>query len=444
VRASGIGFEAALMEMSAANLEEERWLERIASAFEHAGGGMLRAAFLAVYLVSAAQAADDARMLTRKLERMSAEERAAYLGSPEFRDWAAEHPEGAKRAMDAAADSGLIEMASDEYGDFLRDYWGGRAMSRAGIDPETWDPELGSAKNWDTVIKVYEYYGQLYLDDPDLQWAGMANLAGPSFAGAFKDLSVSGRISRALLDRRGSDIDPRVRSLLEPIAGLSAHELKFYEVSLLKMQKEIFLDLAWQHEAYRSGGREEIERLAATEALDAEAGDAWKQIGSGNPGAVLLGNRALLKREQLEIIDDDYDRMRTHLPSGPAVTRLITSIGQPSIPGAKSFPEVFPQKVVVETLGPQEIPLIGIDNPFQVQLTGRTGLPNGDISIAEHRWALINQDTLPAYRRLGQRNTKRLVASDLEQRIEAARPTRHLEDIAARLLGGEADVEVVQ
>ena len=57
-----------------------------------------------------------------------------------------------------------------------------RALKSAGIERDTWRPDLGFAANRRTVQAVYDYYGQLFLAHPHLRWAGMASLIGPSFS----------------------------------------------------------------------------------------------------------------------------------------------------------------------------------------------------------------------------------------------------------------------
>ncbi|MHA7302312.1 hypothetical protein [Pseudarthrobacter sp. MDT1-22] len=117
-----------------------------------------------------------AQDLTDRPNGMTPEERQEYLGSEEFRHWALENPEAAKAAMDAAADSGLIDKSSEEDADFLSDYWNNQAMLDIGIDPASWDTSKGTEHNWETIKKVYDFYGQAYLSNPDLQWAGTANI----------------------------------------------------------------------------------------------------------------------------------------------------------------------------------------------------------------------------------------------------------------------------
>ena len=54
-----------------------------------------------------------------------------------------------------------------------------------------------------------------------------------------------------------------------------------------------------------------------------------------------LGNQQLLRREQFDVISRDDDRMRQHLPTGPAVTSPATVVASPSSAGARSPWEVL-------------------------------------------------------------------------------------------------------
>ena len=93
---------------------------------------------------------------------------------------------------DVRGDHGL---GRDDRARELRDLWAQVAADRAGIDLEGWDPSAGAFANEDTIVAVYEYYGQLFLDHPELQWAGMANMIGPSFAAGFFDLDAMGDLA---------------------------------------------------------------------------------------------------------------------------------------------------------------------------------------------------------------------------------------------------------
>src|SRR5205823_13757755 len=72
----------------------------------------------------------------------------------------------------------------------LKEAWLNEAFARAGIDRRSWRPARGVAANRRTVEAVYSYYGQLFLDHPHLEWAGMAALIGPAFYAGFLDLGL--------------------------------------------------------------------------------------------------------------------------------------------------------------------------------------------------------------------------------------------------------------
>ncbi|KNH22968.1 hypothetical protein ACU18_00565 [Arthrobacter sp. ZBG10] len=379
-----------------------------------------------------------AQELTNTLTAMTPAERQAYLQSQEFRDWALANPAAAKAAMDAAADSGLISKNSPEYAAFLSDYWNHQAMLDMGIDPASWDTALGTEPNWDTIRSVYDFYGQAYLANPDLQWAGMANMIGPSFAGGFRDMAMLRDLAQQIADNPVSDIPLPVLDQIEDLAGMTDEEIRFYETSMLDMNKEIFLDQARQHQAYLDGGLAEINRLRDSGAIDSGTAAAWADIDSGDPGRVQEGNTSLLYREQNEIIADDYDAMSNH-PGGEAVTYLVTLAGEPSIPGARSYPEVFPYTFSVESPGTQNIPFTNWDNPTQFRTDFTTGFPDGNIANADQRWELIRQDTLPAYQDLLATDPDRaaqIIGSDFDDRVEQYRPINNIPGIMDRFVDG--------
>lgn len=348
--------------------------------------------------------------------QMSAEDVTVMVNDPQFREWVEHHPDGAKALLDGAVDSGKLSPRSDFYKDFLQKYWQREAFEQAGIDPAAWRPELGAEANKDTIIKVYEYYGRLFLDHPELQWAGMANMIGPSFAGGFFDLDMMKNLVEHVDPPGGTD---------GPIGELTAAEVRFYETTLLGMQKNIFLDQAAMHEAYLTGGMAEVGRLRSADILDDNAGNAWRQIHDGyvrnDPTLVAKGNTALLWREQWQVIGEDYDRMRDRPGTGGLMTWGMTTVGAPSIPGAHTFPEVFPK--TVDAPGP---------------LPGRfvTPFPDGNISYSDQRWALITKDTLPAYQELLAEDPDRarsIIGSNFADRMDEQRLSNRWDDIMKQL-----------
>jgi hypothetical protein len=142
------------------------------------------------------------------------------------------------------------------------------------------------------------------------------------------------------------------------------------------------------HEAYLGAGLDAITALREAGIIDRATGQAWEQINSGEPEAVRAGNRTLLFREQYQIIDRFYVEMTKHSPpSGPLFTYALTLAGSPAIPGALSYPAVFPFTLTAAL-------------PRHLRMALRTPLPAGNLAVFANRWQLIERDTLPAYQRL--------------------------------------------
>ncbi len=381
---------------------------------------------------------------------------AQQLGGPldRLRDQLRQPPQ------DYAAVRELLHRARDlgvpppQYAPTLESYWQYRAAEVAGLDLDQWDPAQGADVNRATIEAVYRYYGDVYLSDPDLQWAGMANMIGPSFAAGFFDLAQLRRIAEAATDLP-TPLRDRLPDGVEDLANLPEDELRYYETTFLDMQRQIFLDQGSMHQAYRDGGLDAVTELEQAGLIDRATLDGWRDIASGDPDRVQRGNEAFLLREQRDIIDDDYQRMYDHDPTGPAMTWAMTLIGAPSIPGARGYAEVFPLHVQVDTPGPQrlatphsvlghEIPHVDVDNPTQVHVDVTTPLPDGDIAAFDDRWALIRDDTLPVFQRLLRDHpdqARRIIASDVPDRIAEYRMTRRVDDIVGHLLDWDVDVD---
>jgi hypothetical protein len=241
-----------------------------------------------------------------------------------------------------------------------------------------------------TIEAVYAYYGRLYLIDARLEWAGMANLIGPSFYAGFEDVGFLPDQTRRLLRSVGRAAGSGKRWLLrqEAVEGPVVADLGFFETTFLTMQRKIFEDQALMHEAYLGGGLDAIRALGGAGIIDAATARAWEQIDTGEPDAVRAGNRTLLFREQYEIIDRFYIEMSRHRPpSGLLFTYALTLAGSPAIPGAMTYPAVFPYTLAARL-------------PRHTWVALRTPLPAGNLAVFANRWQLIERNTLPAYQHL--------------------------------------------
>jgi uncharacterized protein YukE len=351
-------------------------------------------------------------------------------------------PVGAPTAATGFAQVALAGLSIDQWREIA--YW------RAGIDPEKWRPEDGLLENDAIVQSVYRYYGDLYLDHPELQWAGMANVVGPMFYAGWQDMyavrgvSDEGQRVRYLSELVGlptlpgwaydagdhiADVVPG--GFLSPVdlaEHLTDEELEWYEDRFMGMQKEIFDDLAWQHEAFVLGGvglMRQIHRDNPSE-VDSRQLQAWEDIASGDPDRVAEGNTQLLRREQLEIIQDDYDDMRDHHgPVGDVATYAFSVMADNPMPGGQAYRDYDPITIEAD-IGPPDL-TVGVpfgpswtwDSPdyhFEEQLP----LPAGNLSNFEDRWGWIENDMLPAYQDLlrDPEAARAVVSGDVADRAE--------------------------
>ncbi|MBE1875503.1 WXG100 family type VII secretion target [Myceligenerans pegani] len=373
------------------------------------------------------------------------------LSEAERQEWLATATDEQIAALLAAMEAEGLYPGPDA-GALASEHWTRQAAQDAGIDYLEWDPELGAEANRENIEAVYEYYAQLYLNNPDLQWAGMAAMIGPSFAAGFLDLAMMRDIAQdfevagEVLDQVPGGIPGA--DLIEQAGRMTDEELRFYETTFLSMQQEIFHDQASMHAAYEHGGMAEIERMFQSGAIDEATYDAWADIDSGDPTRVSEGNVEMLRREQQDIIHDDYQATMERPVTGEAMTYMMTLVGEASIPGTHTFAETNPLSVTAETPGPDNIPFTPWDNPLQGEVTVSTPLPDGNIADTPQRWEYIQADTLPAYQDLLANDPGRvqeILETPVSDRIEDYRLTNpdRLGRIVDRL-ATDWDVDVSQ
>jgi hypothetical protein len=231
----------------------------------------------------------------------------------------------------------------------------------------------------------------------------MAAMIGPAFYAGFKDIGFLPDLIR----RVGVGLLGWVR----PQSFDAAADLGFYETTFLGMQKKIFEDQATMHAAYVAGGVGEVEEFYRAGIIDLSTLRGWQQIDRGHQQGDLSlidrGNRALLFREQFDIIDRFYVQMlQYHRPEGEIFSYLLTLLGAPSVPGTHSYPQRFPL-VIAATLPGGDIQL-------------STPLADGNIAVFANRWKLIDDDTLPGYLtfvRDHANEARELVATPIAERV---------------------------
>jgi hypothetical protein len=262
-----------------------------------------------------------------------------------------------------------------------RQTWTNKALAVAGIKDSDWQPAAGFRQNQDTFQKVYAYYSSLYLADNKLRWAAMAKLAGGEVYRGFRDRIVPA-------EKLGEDLAEMSRGGGITVGDVLGLGFKAYAGSLgiilLQMQKAIFMDLAWQHQAYREGG---IKALAAAKArgeLSDELFAAWQDIDSGVPDRVNAGNVVLLKREQRDVLQGGgtggfYGRIQD-IPDSDVIPETMSEEAKSPIPRGKPFKEV---------------------------------VPGGDITVFQDRWTWLLKDMIPAFQQLDEATLQALVKKSL-------------------------------
>ena len=342
-----------------------------------------------------------------------------------------------KRLLDEARRVGLDPK---RYAALLQQYYVVKAADEAGIDLSQWDPKAGAEANKNNILAVYKLYGKWFLEHPELQWAGMANMIGPSFAGGFMDLASMKHFFQELSDKLdhlppGVPVPPGLKELAAAGANVGADELNFFETKFLAMQKHIFFDQASMHEAYLSGGMPAIQEMQDAGLIDGKAHTAWADIASGDPTRIKEGNTLLLDREQNQIINKQYDDMYNHDGLvGKAMTYGMTVAGSASIPGTKTPGEFSPIKIHGEIETPGPVPFL---THGTVGATVTTPLPDFNIANREDRWNYITHDTLPAYQDLlanDPAGARAIVASPVEDRMNDSRLAHRWPELADDLL----------
>lgn len=165
------------------------------------------------------------------------------------------------------------------------------------FDMNNFDPPAEFISNRKFIDVTYSWYEQTFVQSEDsLIWSGMAKMAGAPVYAALSDAQIG-------------------RTVAGPGIGIeiAASEL---QSALMKGNKDIFLDLAWQHRAYAASGilalkfvddNDETLGLRAVQMVD------WISINKGFWQDSLfkssIGARELLRREQRFIIDAVYSEI---------------------------------------------------------------------------------------------------------------------------------------
>ncbi|MGW5312268.1 hypothetical protein [Nocardia thailandica] len=304
------------------------------------------------------------------------------------------------RLRDALDEARADGIAPRRYATLLHQFWLVTATEAAGIDLAGWAPERGVAANSATFSQVYVNYFRIAHSRPDLYWAGLAGVAGGSFASGFFDIGdVSGvvgvpgihQLGTAVADLLRSTPPELVAALPEDIATLAAEgprltpeDLAWYQTRLMIMQKHIFLDLVPQHEAYLAGGLGAIAELAEAGVIDANARAAWAGIDSGTVAGRTDALIRMTDREQNRIVADQWDATAAGRGRmGRVLSYVSTVAGKPAVPGVRAPGVYAPATVTADVDG--------------VPTTLTVPLPAFNWADRDSRWDYITGDLVPSH-----------------------------------------------
>jgi hypothetical protein len=300
-------------------------------------------------------------------------------------------------ALDQARADGV---APSRYGTLLHQYWLVVSTRNADIDLGAWDPALGVRANQRTFSQVYVNYFRLANQHQDYWWAGLAGIAGGSFASGFFDLSDIGivldvpgihQLGDAVADLLRStppelvaEVPADIRLLGTEGSRLSADDVAWYQTRLMIMQKHIFTDLVPMHEAYAALGMAGIDEMYAAGVIDADIRTAWQSIDSHTRSGYVDALIRMTDREQNRVIADQWDVTSAGRGKmGRVLTYVSTVAGKPAVPGVLA-PGVFAPATVSADIAGRTVSL-------------RTPLPDFNWADRDTRWTYIMGDLAPRH-----------------------------------------------
>jgi hypothetical protein len=226
----------------------------------------------------------------------------------------------------------------------FKSFSGQPGMGDADADPRgfavkqlsDWEPLKGYAANRARLVAVYDYYRDTYVKGrakfstyDRLLWAGLGRMAGSAVVGGL-DMMISFPSSL----KTGGDLPPMTLAQIDAMSPSDMTRRGGTTIAgMLVAGKQIFLDLAWQHEAYLD---EPLIALRLAKEFDAKPDitlhaehivfrpyedrmrsgtrqnsyvDAWTKINSNDPQTIAQGNQLLLQNEQYDLVQPVYDNL---------------------------------------------------------------------------------------------------------------------------------------
>jgi hypothetical protein len=183
-----------------------------------------------------------------------------------------------------------------------------------------------------TVSKaIYTFYGTIYnRDRGKFEWAGLAKIAGGNIINALQRMET---IADVL-----SPFGVQVTALAGPFSGNVEANVRAVQVEMVRMARDLFDDIAWQHVAYWKAGLQEMRRLVEERQIDVIPVDlmhAWELIDTANANDVDAGSNILLDREQNVVLERGYAKLRTMWLIEPTMIGYAT--GTPTVSVTQSI-----------------------------------------------------------------------------------------------------------
>lgn len=188
---------------------------------------------------------------------------------------------------------------------------------------DAWKPHLGFAANESRLLKLYDYYRDTYLARPDLfLWAGLGRMAGGSIVGGLRTFVA---------------ISPET----------------FFSQMMVSIAKDIFNDIAWQHEAILDDEANALKLAAehdATSPARLSYHTAWTHILSGDVARIATGNKMLLENEQKSIVQPSYTQLAGSTEGGfGGPMRSLKIVAKSIHPYHRDFLVSFPTGDIVRS-----------------------------------------------------------------------------------------------
>ncbi len=213
----------------------------------------------------------------------------------------------------------------------LRDFWTASSITNSVGNRSAWDPLAGFAANQERIVQLYDYYRDLFnSNESAFLWAGLGRMAGGAVLGG-------------------------MRFLIQ-----NASDPSFITNMMVLIGKQIFLDLAWQHELFRDNPQQAVAVARRHDARfpgRASYAQAWTEIASSDSDQIASGNQRLLSNEQFTIIQPLYDAIKA----------------EPSAAADFSHTRAFTGNI----------------HPYHFDF--ETVMQTGDVTVADDRWAWITQ-----------------------------------------------------